>query len=73
MSGCCGVFGAAGPTSPAFFAADLIPVEVQVVHDGDLVVVELFEEERFALGWSRSYEQRLREQGWADSPVSKAS
>ena len=50
-----------------------IPVEVQVVHDREVVVAELFEEERFALGWARSYEQRLREQGWADSPVSKAS
>ena len=50
-----------------------IPVEVQVVHDREVVVVELFEEERFAIGWARSYEQRLRDQGWADSPVSKAS
>jgi hypothetical protein len=50
-----------------------IPVEVKVLHDGDIVVTELFEEERFALGWARSYELRLRDLGWTDSPVSKAS
>ena len=50
-----------------------VPVEVQVVHDRDVVVTELFEEERFALGWARSYELRLRQQGWDDSPVQKAS
>jgi hypothetical protein len=49
------------------------PVEVQVFHDRDVVVTEVFEEERFALGWARSYELRLRDQGWDDSPVSKAS
>ena len=50
-----------------------IPVEVQVLHDQDVVVTELFEEERFALGWARSYELRLRDSGWADSPQSSAS
>jgi len=49
------------------------PVEIQILHDGDVVVTELFEEERFALGWAQSYERRLREQGWNDSPISKAS
>ena len=48
-----------------------VPVEVQVVHDRDVVLTELFEEERFALGWARSYELRLRQQGWDDSPVQK--
>ena len=50
-----------------------VPAEVQILHDRDVVVNELFEEERFALGWARSYELQLRQQGWDDSPVSKAS
>jgi hypothetical protein len=49
------------------------PVEVEILHDGDVVVTEVFEEERFALGWAHTYERRLREQGWGDSPIPKAS
>jgi len=48
-------------------------VEVQVVYVRDIVLTEIFEEEKFALGWARSYELRLRQQGWDDSPVQKAS
>jgi hypothetical protein len=50
-----------------------VPVEMRILHDRDVVVTEFFEEERFALGWARSYELRLRDRGWSDSPVSKAS
>ena len=50
-----------------------IPVEVQVIHDRDVVVTERFPEEALAVGWASRYEDRLRDQGWFDSPVSKAS
>jgi len=46
---------------------------VQVIHDRDVVVTELFPEEALAVGWASRYEDRLRDQGWFDSPVSKAS
>ena len=50
-----------------------MPIEVQVFQDSDLVLTELFPEEQFALGWARSYERRLRDKGWVDSPASRAS
>ena len=50
-----------------------IPVEVQVIHDRDVVVTERFPDEALAVGWASRYEDRLRDQGWFDSPVSKAS
>ena len=50
-----------------------MPIEVQVFQDSDLVLTELFPEEQFALGWARSYERRLRDKGWEDSPASRAS
>ena len=50
-----------------------MPVEVRVLHDEEVVLTELFQEEAFALGWAKGYEARLREQGWLDSPVRKAS
>jgi len=50
-----------------------MPIEVQVFQDSDLVLTELFQEEQFALGWARSYERRLRDKGWEDSPASRAS
>ena len=52
---------------------DSMPVEVQVFHDRELVLSELFQEEQFALGWAQSYERRLRDTGWEDSPASRAS
>lgn len=45
-----------------------IPVEVQVVHGGDVVVTEIFQEEWMALNWARAYRERLRTQGWDDVP-----
>jgi hypothetical protein len=44
------------------------PVEVQVVHDQDVVLTEIFQEEWMALKWARAYKERLRAQGWADVP-----
>ena len=42
------------------------PVEVRVVHGGDLVITEMFQEEWMALDWARLYADRLRAQGWFD-------
>lgn len=47
---------------------DLKPVEVQVLQDHDVVLTELFAEEWLALGWARVYADRLKQQGWNDSP-----
>jgi len=49
--------------------ADVVPVEVHVVHGGDVVVTELFQEEWMALHWARAYGARLRAQGWGDVPA----
>jgi hypothetical protein len=43
-----------------------VPVEVQIVHDRDVVVSEFFEEEWMAMNWARAYAERLRAQGWHD-------
>lgn len=43
-----------------------VPVEVRVVHDREVVVTEMFEEEWMALKWARAYRERLRAQGWND-------
>lgn len=45
-----------------------MPVEVQVVQDRDVVLTELFQEEWLALNWARAYGDRLKEQGWHESP-----
>lgn len=45
---------------------DGMPVEVQVLHDGDVIVTEVFQEEWMALKWARAYAERLRAQGWQD-------
>jgi hypothetical protein len=45
-----------------------MPVEVHVVHGGDVVVTEMFQEEWMAINWARAYEERLRAQGWGDVP-----
>ena len=43
-----------------------VPVEVRIVHDREVVVTEMFEEEWMALKWARAYRERLRAQGWDD-------
>ena len=43
-----------------------MPVEVQIVHDRDVVVSEFFEEEWMAMKWARAYADGLRAQGWHD-------
>ena len=47
---------------------DVRPVEVQVLQDRDVVLTELFAEEWLALSWARVYADRLKEQGWQESP-----
>jgi hypothetical protein len=47
-----------------------MPVEVQVLQDRDVVLTELFQEEWLALNWARAYCERLKLQGWHESPPS---
>jgi len=49
-----------------------MPVEVQVVHGGDVVLTEIFQEEWMAMNWARAYGERLRAQGWGDVPEAPA-
>jgi hypothetical protein len=49
-----------------------MPVEVQVVHGGDVIVTEMFQEEWMAMNWARAYKERLRAQGWNDVPAGAA-
>jgi hypothetical protein len=48
--------------------ASHVPVEVRVVQDTDLVLTETFQEEWLALNWAKVYGERLKEQGYYDSP-----
>jgi hypothetical protein len=48
-------------------------VAARVLHGEEVVVVEQFPDDAAALAWARAYELRLRDKGWADSPVRKAS
>lgn len=45
-----------------------VPVEVQIFQDQDLVLTERFHEEWLALRWAQAYCERLKQQGWYDSP-----
>jgi hypothetical protein len=49
-----------------------VPVEVRVIHDGDVIVTEIFQEEWMGLDWARVYGERLRAQGWQDVPHTRA-
>ena len=53
--------------------AEGMPVEVRVIHDRDVVVTEIFQEEWMALKWARAYRERLRAQGWDDVPEGPAT
>jgi hypothetical protein len=46
-----------------------MPVEVQIVQDRDVVLTELFQDEWLAETWARAYADRLRKQGFRDSPA----
>lgn len=45
-----------------------VPVEVRILHDRDVVVTQVFQEEWMALNWARAYRERLRARGWGDVP-----
>jgi len=44
-----------------------MPIEVQILQDRDVVLTEVFPEERLALSWARAYGDRLKQQGWRDA------
>jgi hypothetical protein len=50
-----------------------MPIEIQVLQDRDVVLTELFHEEWLAIDWARVYAERLKAQGWHDSPQSDLS
>lgn len=47
--------------------AGSLPIEVQILQDRDVVLAELFPEERLALRWAQVYGERLKQQGWHDA------
>ena len=47
--------------------AEGMPIEVQILQDRDVVLTEVFPEERLALSWARAYGDRLKQQGWRDA------
>ena len=53
--------------------ADGLPVEVQIFQDRDLLMREVFPEERLALGWARLYGDRLKQQGWQEVPAAPST
>lgn len=46
----------------------MMPVEIRVLQDRDVVLTETFPEEWLARNWARAYEERLKGQGWQDIP-----
>jgi hypothetical protein len=46
-----------------------LPIEVQILQDRDVVLTEIFPEEQLAIGWARAYAERLKEQGWRETPA----
>jgi hypothetical protein len=48
---------------------NVTPVEIQVLQDRDLVITELFPEEWLAINWAQVYADRLKQQGWFESPL----
>ena len=52
--------------------AHILPVEVHVMHDRDVVLTELFQDEKLAMEWAKAYGDRLRGRGWFDTPHDSA-
>ena len=48
--------------------AETLPIEVRIFQDRDVVLTELFAEEWLAVNWAKAYGDRLRQQGWRESP-----
>jgi hypothetical protein len=40
---------------------------VQVLQDRDVVLTEMFPEERLALSWAQAFGDRLKQQGWNET------
>ena len=53
--------------------AEGLPVEVQIFQDRDILMREVFPEERLAVGWARLYGDRLKQQGWQEVPSNNKS
>jgi hypothetical protein len=47
---------------------EALPVEIHVLQDRDIVLTECFQEEWIAMDWARIYGERLKAQGWSESP-----
>lgn len=48
---------------------DAVPILVRVLQDRDVVLAETFSTEALARAWAVAYAERLRDQGWRDSPA----
>ncbi len=48
---------------------EAMPIEILVLQDRDIVLREIFPEEWLALSWAKAYGERLRQQGWQESPT----
>ncbi len=46
----------------------VMPIEIQVLQDRDVVLKENFAEEWLALNWAKAYGDRLKDQGWREMP-----
>lgn len=49
----------------------VMPVEIRVLQDRDVVLREQFPEEWLALNWAKAYGERLKTQGWQEIPTSR--
>ena len=47
---------------------ETLPIEVRILQDRDVVLTESFAEEWLAVNWAKAYGDRLRQQGWRESP-----
>jgi hypothetical protein len=43
-------------------------VEIQILQEKDLVLSEVFADEEVGTSWARTFSQRLKAQGWTESP-----
>lgn len=47
--------------------ADGLPIEVVILQDRDVVMREVFPDERLAMSWSELYGERLKLRGWQEA------
>jgi hypothetical protein len=53
--------------------AAMMPIEVRILQDRDVVLAELFPEEDLAVRWAEAYGERLRQQGWTERAETQGS